>query len=264
MRKPVQLLAIAVAIAGCFRAHAQDARQFVEKAVQAELAADDADHSHWLYFEVDRKPGNSLKQWVAETADGNLSRVVEQNGQPVAEQEQRSKMDSFANSKSEQEKQRRSGRHDDEQAEEMLRTLPKAFIWTKTSDENGNTTLHFKPDPEFHPPDYEARVFAAMEGDMTVNDEQQRIACLKGKLIHDVKFAGGLLGYLQAGGTFDVERRETAKSLWQIVESHIHIQGRALFFKNIGEQEDDVKAKLKQLPDNINFAQAEKDLLSQR
>jgi len=146
----------------------------------------------------------------------------------------------------------------------MLRTLPKAFIWTKTSDENGNTTLHFKPDPEFHPPDYEARVFAAMEGDMTVNDEQHRIACLKGKLIHDVKFAGGLLGYLQAGGTFDVERRETAKSLWQIVESHIHIQGRALFFKNIGEQEDDVKAKLKQLPDNINFAQAEKDLLSQR
>jgi len=264
MRKPVQLLAIAVSIAGSLRAHAQDARQFVEKAVQAELDADDADHSHWLYFEVDRKPGDSLKQWVAQTADGNVIRVVERNGQPVAEQEQRSRMDSFAGSTSEQDKQRRGERHDGEQAEEMVRTLPKAFIWTKISDENGNTTLHFRPDPEFHPPNYEERVFAAMEGDMTVNDEQHRIVSLKGTMIHDVKFAGGLLGYLQAGGTFDVERRETAKGLWQIVESHIHIQGRALFFKNIGEQEDDVKTKLKQLPDNINFAQAEKDLLAQR
>jgi hypothetical protein len=232
--------------------------------VQTELAADDTDHSHWLYFEIDRKPGNSLKQWVAETADGNMVRVVEQNGQTVADQEQRRRMDSFASSKSEQARQRKSGQHDDAQAEEMLRTLPKAFIWTKISDENGNTTLHFKPDPGFHPPNYEARVFAAMEGDMTVNDAQHRIVSLKGKLIHDVKFVGGLLGYLQAGGTFDVERRETARGLWQIVESHIHIQGRALFFKNIGEQEDDVKAKLKKLPDNINFAQAEKDLLAQR
>jgi hypothetical protein len=264
MRKRVQLLAVAVAITGCARIHAQDARAFVEKAVQAELAADDTDHSHWLYFETERRPGNALKQWVAETADGNLVRVLEQNGQAIPEQEQRSRMDSFAGSKSEQAKQRKSERHDDEQAEEMLRTLPKAFIWTRTGDANGNTTLHFKPDPDFHPPDYEARVFAAMEGDLTVNDEQLRIASMKGKLIHDVKFGGGLFGYLQAGGSFEVERRETGKGLWQIVETHVHIQGRALFFKSIGEQEDDEKTKLKQLSDDITFAQAERDLLAQQ
>lgn len=264
MPKPVQLLAIAVVIAGGLQVHAQDARQIVQKAVQAELAADAADHSHWLYFEVDRKPGNSVKQWVAETANGNLVCVVNRNGESVSEQEQRTKMDSFAGSKSAQDNQRKSGRHDDAQAAEMLRTLPKAFIWTRTGDENGNTTLNFKPDPGFHAPNYEERVFAAMEGELTVNDEQQRIVSLKGKLIHDVKFAGGLFGYLQAGGTFDVERRETAKGLWQIVESHIHIQGRALFFKNIGEQEDDVKTRFQQLPANITLAQAEKDLLAQR
>lgn len=231
--------------------------------MQAELAADDADHSHWLYFEVDRKPGNALEQWVAETANGNLVRIVEQNGQAVSEQEQRSRMDSFAGSKSEQAKQRKSGQHDDAQAEEMLRTLPKAFLWTRTGDANGNTTLHFKPDPAFHPPNYEERVFAAMEGDLTVNDAQHRIASLKGKLIHDVKFGGGLFGYLQAGGSFEVERHETGKGIWQITETHIHIKGRALFFKSIGEQEDDVKSKLKQLPDDTTFAQAEKELLAQ-
>jgi hypothetical protein len=264
MRKPVQLLAITVAIVGSLPIHAQDTRQLVENAVQTELTDDAADHSHWLYFEVERRPGNNHKQWVAETADGNLVRVLEQNGQTVTEQEQRSRMDSFAGSKSEQAKQRKSDLHDDEQASEMLRTLPKAFLWTRTGDENGSTTLHFKPDPGFHPSNYEERVFAAMEGDLIVNDEQHRIASLKGKLIHDVRFGGGLFGHLEAGGSFEVERRETAKGLWQIVETHVHIQGRALFFKSIGEQDDDEKSKLKQLPDNITFAQAEKELLTQK
>jgi hypothetical protein len=259
-----QLIALVVVFASAHAVCAQDARQFVEKAVQAELAADAADHSHWLYFEVDQRPGNAVKQWVAETLGGNLVRVVEQNGQAIPEQVQRSKMESFAGTKSDQARQRKSERHDDEQAEEMLRTLPRAFIWSKIRDENGDTILHFKPDPAFHPPDYEERVFAAMEGDMTVNDQQQRIVSLKGTLIHDVKFLGGLFGYLQAGGTFDVERRETGKGLWQIVETHIHIQGRALFFKNIGEQEDDVKSRFKQLPDNIAFPPAENDLMAQR
>ena len=173
-------------------------------------------------------------------------------------------MESFINDDNQQARRHKSEQHDDNQAAEMLRTLPKAFIWTKTSDENGNTILHFKPDPEFHPPNYEERVFAAMEGDLTVNDAQHRIVSLKGTLIHDVKFLGGLFGYLQAGGSFDVERRETGKGIWQITESHIHIQGRALFFKNLGEQEDDVKSKLKQLSDDVTFAQAEKELLAQR
>jgi hypothetical protein len=264
MHKPGRLIAIAVAIAGCLAVHAQDARQYVEKAVETELAGDATDHSHWLYFEVERRSGDSIKQWVAETEDGNLIRVVEENGLAVPEQEQRSKVDSFAGSKSEQAKQRKSEQHDDDQAAEMLRTLPKAFLWTKTGDANGNTTLHFKPDPEFHPSSYEQRAFAAMEGDLIVNDEQLRIASIKGKMIHDVKFAGGLLGYLEAGGSFDVERRETGKGLWQIVETHIHIQGRALFFKSIGEQEDDVKTKFKQLPDNIALQPAEQDVLAQR
>jgi hypothetical protein len=264
MRRTVQLLAIAVAIAGCLQVHSQDARAIVEQAARTELADDAADHSHWLYYEADKRPGNAVKQWVAEAADGNLTRVVEENGQAVSEEEQRSRMDSFAASKSAQAKQRKSGQHDDAQATEMLKTLPRAFLWTKTSDENGNTTLHFRPDPAFQPPSYEERVFAAMEGDLIVDDEQRRIVSLKGTLIHSVKFGGGLLGYLEAGGTFDVERRETAKGIWQIVETHVHIQGRALFFKSIGEQEDDVKSKLKQLPDDITLAQAEKELLAER
>jgi len=60
-----------------YAAHGQDATQFVQQAVQTELKADAADHSHWLYFESDRKPDDSVKQWVAETGNGDLTRVLE-------------------------------------------------------------------------------------------------------------------------------------------------------------------------------------------
>jgi len=215
------MAAALTSITAATTAKAQDAQQFVAEAVKSELAADANDHSRWIYYETDSQPGNSVKQWVAETAAGNLKRVLVQNGQSVPEGEQRSRMSSFVTSSSDQAKQRKNGQHDDAQAAEMLKTLPRAFLWTKVSDENGETTLHFKPDPAFHAPNYEERVFAAMEGEMIVTDEQHRIARLKGTLIHDVKFLGGLLGYLNAGGTFDVKRSETGKGLWQITDTHI-------------------------------------------
>lgn len=42
--------------------YAQDARQFVQQAVNTELAKDQADHSHWPYFEDDRKADRPVKQ----------------------------------------------------------------------------------------------------------------------------------------------------------------------------------------------------------
>jgi len=171
-------------------------------------------------------------------------------------------MDGYLNDLSERSKRRKSEQHDDAQATEMLKLLPEAFIWTNQGARGDMTLLHFRPDPQFHPPDLEARVFAAMEGDMAVDTRQLRIASLKGKLIHDVKIAGGLLGNLNAGGTFDVERRQTAKSIWQIAESHINIQGHALIFKTISEQEDDVKTNFTQLAGDTSLQQAEARLLA--
>jgi hypothetical protein len=241
----------------------EDARQFVQRAVQAELAGDRNDHSHWIYFETDRKAGHSVTQWVAETRDGSLRRVVELNGQPVPEPDQRRKMDNYLSDGGARSKQRKSEQHDDQQAEELLNLLPQAFIWTNQGTKDNLTLLHFKPNPDFHPPDLEAKVFAAMEGDMAVDTRQLRIASLKGRLIRDVLIAGGWLGRLNAGGTFDVERRETGDKIWQITETHVHIQGHALLFKTISEQEDDVKTRFRQLTGDPSLQQTEEELMKE-
>lgn len=242
---------------------AQTPKDYVLQAVRTELAASRNDHTHWLYFEIDRQPGKTVKQWVAQARSLSLDRVVERNGQTLPENEQRQEMNAFMSNAGAQTKQRKSGQHDDEQAAELLQMLPDAFIWTVEGEKGNDILLHFEPNLQFHPPDLEARVFAAMEGNMAIDREQHRIASLKGRLIHDVKIAYGLLGDLEAGGTFDVERRELRPHIWQITETHVHIQGHALIFKTISEEEDDVKMDFEQLADSTTLQQARSELLHQ-
>ncbi len=263
MRRGRRVLVCAILAGSCAAVSAQDEKQLVQQAVKTELAADAADHSRWLYFETDRKPHQYVEQWVAQTRMGDLVRVLRENGRQLSEGEQRQRMENFAHDTAVQEKQRKAGQHDDRQTTEMLNLLPQAFIWKKTGEQDGDTILAFAPDPHFHPPDYQSRVFAAMQGEMTVNKEHHRIVSLKGRLIRDVKFGYGFFGNLQAGGTFDVERREFGNGVWQITETHVHIAGRALLFKSISEQEDDQKSKFTELPGDISFEDAEKRLLAQ-
>jgi len=244
-------------------AAAQDARQIVQQAVQTELAADASDHSHWLYYEVDRKPDVSVKQWVAETNIGDLKRLIERNGLIFSKADQRNTINSYLEDSSAQAKAHKSNEHDDDQATQMLRMLPDAFVWTKVGEQGNDTVLRFRPNPNFNPPTWEARVFAAMAGEMKVDNTQHRIVSLKGRMIHDVKFWGGLLGSLQSGGTFDVERRKVGNGVWSITETHVHIEGHALIFKSISEEEDDVKSRFKELPPQISPVKAENMLLAQ-
>jgi hypothetical protein len=244
-------------------ASGQDALQMVKQAVRTELAADAADHSHWLYYEEDRKPGVSIKQWVAQTNIGDLKRLIEKNGLIFSRADQRQNINSYVDDAAAQAKQLKAGQHDDQQATQMLSMLPRAFLWTKVGTRGNDTILRFRPNPQFDPPTWQARVFAAMAGEMAIDNSQHRIVSLKGRMIHDVKFWGGLLGDLQSGGSFDVERRQVGNGEWSITETHVHIQGHALIFKSISEQEDDVKSKFKELPAKISPSSAENMLLAQ-
>jgi hypothetical protein len=239
---------------------AQSPHDLVAQAVQTELIASRNDHSHWLYFESDKQPAKTVKQWVAETASISLSRVVERNGQALSDTDQRKEVTDFINDSHAQMKQRKSSQHDDEQAAELLKMLPDAFLWTSEGQKGDSLLMRFRPNPGFRPPDIEGRVFAAMEGDLAIDREQHRIVSLKGHLIRDVKIGYGLLGELEAGGTFDVERRELRPKVWEITETHVHIQGHALIFKNISEQEDDVKTHFEQMADSTSLQQAQNQL----
>jgi hypothetical protein len=246
-------------------AHSQNqhARALVRSIVTSELAADASDHSRWMFRDANKVRGNSTVKLTVQTAQGDLSKTIEMDGRPLTSQEQRDdeqKMQQFVTDPSIRQKQKHDEQQDDQKAASLTKMLPDAFLWTQTGKSNAETTLAFKPDPKFHPPTREARVFAAMEGTMVVNTKQRRIKSLKGTLTKNVDFGSGLLGKLEKGGTFDVGRQQIGPRIWEITTTHIHIQGHALIFKSISEEQDEETSHYKPAPRSITLTDAAKKL----
>ncbi len=221
------------------------AKQLLQSVVKSELAAAEHDHSIWTYRDHDKTPDKDAIYHVVESPGGSAKRTLELNGVALssdAEQAETERITDFVHDTYSQAKQRRAGQHDDEQARQMLLMLPDAFVWTVKSETADFVTLTFRPEPAFRAPTMEARVLGTMGGELVIARSDNRIRTLRGALTDDVKIGYGFLGKLRQGGTFDVERREIAPHVWQIVETHVHIDGRALLFKTIGQQEDEVKS----------------------
>jgi hypothetical protein len=248
-------------LVGQYTLRAQDAnsaKEIVRTAMQAELDADKNDHSRWRYRDA-KKDGTDTVSIVVETAQGSVGRVIMRNGQPLTEGQTRAedeRVRRFIHDPEKLAKQKRDGAQDGKNAEELLRMLPEAFVWKMVSDDGQRYTLHFDPNPSFNPPNMQGRVLGTMAGTLVVNKSQHRIETISGKLTQDVTIGWGLLGRLREGGTFRVERREVAPGLWQIVETHVHIEGKALFFKSIGEQQDEVQTEFTQVPAGTTLEQA--------
>jgi hypothetical protein len=225
-----------------------DALQAVRAAVDAEMLANETDKSIWTYRDHDETPGQDATYLMIETRQGTLRRMIELNGHPLspkAVQTETERISHYVHDPDAQAKARRNGAHDDAQAAEMLKMLPAAFIWSTVSETPDLITLHFKPSPDFDPPNMQARVMGEMGGEMVIARDGNRIRTLRGHLTSNVLIGFGILAKLYKGGTFDVERRQVGGDHWQITETHVHIGGHALLFKTIGAQEDDVKTDWK-------------------
>ena len=109
----------------------------------------------------------------------------------------------------------------------------------------------------------EEYVFHKMDGYVIVNTKEDRLVEIAGTLTHGVEFFGGLLGHLDAGGTFDVRLAEVRPGIWKIARMKVNMHGKALFFKTIGDQEDETHSDFRQVPDGITLSQAEQLLLKQ-
>ena len=256
-RAPTLLLPYALLFLALFvtalplAAQQPEAKQLIATASRTELQADRTDHTAFQYLDHDITPDHNTLVYTVETPQGDLSRQMKINGQPLNPEQRaadNARIQAVVSNPAALEKQNQDQAHDDDQAAQMLELLPNAFLWSVAAEQGPLVTLNFKPDPAYSPHSMEDRVFAAMAGQVIIDRQQQRIYAMRGILTADVKFGYGIFGRLKKGGTFQVERREVEPGHWQITESHVHLSGKALFFKTIGAQEDEQRANFKPSP----------------
>jgi len=257
----VNFLYAGLLVLACHSMRAQSPENLIQQVVKTERAANQADHSKWMYLEEVRTPKEHVVQWVACTQQGNVRRVLTRDDQNLSGSQQQDQIQKFLHDAKAQRKEVSESNHDNQQVDDLLTLLPSAFVWTQTGADAVSTVLHFQPLSSFHPPTREARVFSAMAGDIIVDNQQHRIRSMSGHLLHEVTFGGGLLGKLKEGSSFSLEQAQVNNIDWQLTATHVHLDGNAFIFKSISLQQDDQRSKFEAEPDNIALDQAAANVL---
>jgi len=234
--------------------------QLVRDIIHHELDMQAKDQSLWCFHKLQEKNEKPPQLFVAcQSKSGEIDRLVAVGGRPLDEKQQRAedlRLQNLLKNPGQLRKQAQQEHQDGQQAERLLRIIPEAFVFTKESGDDTLLKLKFKPNPKFRPSGYEAQVFHHMEGTLTLNTKERRLAEIDGRLMDTVKFGGGLLGHLDKGGTFLVKQEEVKPQIWEVTTMDVRMDGKALFFKTIAVREKVLTSDYRPVPQGTTIQQA--------
>ncbi len=239
------------------------AGELLRRIVDGELRAQKDDHAHWMYQLSTSDSGKEEVKWVVETREGALDRLLSVNGKPISAQQQQQehqRIDRLLHKTAEEKRRHRAQENDAQQTEHLFRMLPDAVLARYGERKGQLVEILFQPNPDFVPSSREDVVFHAMEGRIWVDEKANRLVEMEGRLSREVKFWGGLLGYLDKGGEFHVKQSEVEPGHWEVTALHVNMHGKALFFKTIGVQQNETRTDFRRMPDDMTLAQAAQTL----
>jgi hypothetical protein len=234
------------------------AAELVNVVVANELA-DRAERRRWMYVIEKRDGKQVLTERQVETKDGPLYRLIAVDGQPLdpeRRQLENARIDHLLHDPSEQLKVKRAHDQDEQKLETLMRLMPGAFLYDYDGVEGSLVRVRFRPNPNYNPPTYEARVIHSLAGTILIDAQQKRLAKLSASLINPVEFGYGFLGHINNGGTVGIVRAEVGPSQWKTVLIDIQLSGRLVLFKTISKQEYETRSDFRAIPDNLGLWQA--------
>jgi len=234
------------------------AHDLAQRVITNELNFQD-DHTNWMYRLEKEQHGKKQIEEIIETRKGSLTRLLSIDDRPLTAKQQLEedqRVRELMTSRSAQQKLQRALDAETLQGRRLFKMLPDAFVFNYAGGDENVVKLSFKPNPSFHPPSLEARVFHDMEGEMWVDCKQERLAAFNGHLTQDVKFGLGLLGHLDKGGHFEVRQGEVAPGHWDMTTMSLAMTGKALLFKSIGVQKMENRRDFHQVSDDLTLKQA--------
>lgn len=237
------------------------ALQIVNQMVEAEAAAN-RNREHFAYrnrVRSARTKGHLWEEWVVETPEGRMHRLLAEDGKPLSSERERGEEIRIANLVEHPEEFRREAqaRKDDEgRMKTLLQELPRAFLF-RIDGEGGNCTrIAFQPNPAFKEETYQDRVIHAMSGVLLVRRSGMRLCGIDAHLDHKVEFGFGLLGEVSDASHFSIRRDEVLPSQWKTTTVRIHVDGNLLLLKSFSRDEDSSHDSFQRVADNLTVAQA--------
>jgi len=234
------------------------ANDLARRVITNELTFQD-DHTNWMYRLEKEQSGKKRVEEIIETKEGSLSRLLSIDDHPLSakqQEEENKRVQELMTSRSAKRKLQRALDAATLQGRRLFKMLPDAFVFNYAGGDGNLVKLSFRPNPNFHPPSTEARVFHDMEGEMWVDCKQERLAAFSGHLTRDVKFGLGLLGHLDKGSHVEVRQAEVVPGHWDLTTMSVEITGKALLFATIGMRKKEIHRDFHQVSDDLTLTEA--------
>jgi hypothetical protein len=238
---------------------AEPAQELIKDVVFNELA-DHQHHGYFEYLDVKRTGQETIVKAEVETGTGRVNRLLAEDGRPLSAEQQAGeskRLEALLHDSSQRQKLLRDYQADEDRIARIVGLLPEGFVYQYDGVEGDDIRLKYKPNPDFKPPTYEARVFDGMAGTIWINAREKRLRRLEGQLVSNVDVGYGLLGRLNKGGTFNVERVEVVPGNWKTRVLDVHISGHVVLLKSIGKDQTELRSDFQQVPRNLTLEQAE-------
>jgi hypothetical protein len=237
----------------------ENPQALVRQVVENEIDARSQDTSYWRYILQAQEADESRTEIVVETQHGTLKHLLSQNGLPASPRQIRQedqRIWDLVHNPHELEKQASEQEWDWQKAQRLLKLLPDGFLYTCESEEGQTIRLSFRPNPNFDPPTFEAKIFHVFQGIMLVDSGQKRLVEMRGWLSCDLEFGWGIFGKLRKGGTLELRQEQVEPRHWEMTFLSIHITGRAWFFKTIGKQRQESRRAFQRVPERTTLEEA--------
>jgi hypothetical protein len=243
--------------------------ELVRRAVNNELLANASSGPRFMFRNDRRTAHVSQTKLIVETRDVTAGMLIAQNGQPLDQQQRQdelARLENYVRNPDELDKKRRREKEDADRIEKILRALPDAFVYQYDGSKPGSVEvgrkgdelvrLKFAPNPKYDPPSRVEQVLTGMGGTVLVDATEQRIAEIDGTLQKEVSFGWGIFGHLDKGGRFLVQQADAGGRHWEITRMELAFTGKILLFKKLDIRSSDVFSDFRQVPGDLNFAQA--------
>jgi hypothetical protein len=242
---------------------AQPPQQLVADVIYNEIQDRGVD-SFWEYRSVRVSGTQNVVREQVETADGPIFRVIEDHGNPLDAEEQRredARLRELVQKPGAMARVQQDHLQDEERMKKVMEMLPQAFLFEYDGPSQGDQVrIAFRPNPNFTPTNYEARVIRAMAGTFTVNQRLKRMIDMRGSTVERVDFGYGILGHVEKGGTFEIRREQVSATRWKTNLVEVHIQGKILLLKNVTKDQRESRSDFRPVPHDISLTAA-KNLL---
>jgi hypothetical protein len=249
---------------------AADPIPLIRRAVANELKPGNGLHPY-KYKLAKVNDGKSSTKEIVETKDGDVARLILWGKNPIPEDTNQTEVERLNNLLAHpeiQERRHKREQADNSRADEMVRLLPDAFLYHYEGTAEGPSgevyRLSLKPNPNFHPPDREAEVYAGMAGELWIDVKQERMVKLDVHLIADVNFGWGILGKLYKGGSILVEQKDVGNDHWEQFHFKLNLQGKALLLKSLNFDTTEDETDFEAVPANWGYQDAVKMLLEMK